>query len=828
MKSTLALVLQSIYRRKNQSVLLITVLTISFAFAFIVLGYSYSVAATNEQYRADTYGSWYGMLANSNSETIEYVESTDWLNKSGTITTVGTVSGSNIGTLSESMTDMGISMNSGRLPKNDNEIAIEADVLSGLGYDYELGQEITITVNVDTDVAGQSAIVSETFTLCGIIKEYTSIWSAVGTTANLNSAVITEDAMNNLLAKANEYVSTMYPDEGITVSEPETTLFFTVKSGYENEASSDSYLRKAIINYTVSATNEETSFNILYVAIIFAVSLLAVVVVYVLNMQKEVERTVRMRSIGASKRQVLSLVALETLIICVPAIILGTAFGVAGMWLLLKFGMYSGSVNIVVNLPVRILLSAGLIWILGVLIVRAITFATVLSTPLTGHMTMSVSGKKKAQTFQRILVCALSLILCFVVVFTSMNVIQPSYTYDSVSSSWSYMVSPAYTVPTVTDDVVDLILSVPGITDVQSSSTQDVTYVKFESAEVDSVQLYVIDDPTDWHSENSLVSFDFSDLDIDSFMNGDSVMFAVVSHDELITPEVGDSLTIGFDLYSCSTSNDYYFLNEGTATQQSEITTTISGISVKKLTSDNSDALDYSYYIVCSTAFLQKLIDMIPEGYCLTNESLSSRTITYVSGEEAGYWASYIYTDSNAEFLSTDAVLASIASNAGLSMLSVREYNYATAQNWLQQLILVSVSGSCIVLVVLLILISTINLESQQEKKKYGILRAIGMSKYQQRLAFLKQALFRAIPAVVIAWGSYLGYYVYTQRSSFSEGETVLTVISRYFENLTKYTNLTILIPMITVVMLVMVILVCFIPKRKLNRYTLMEMLHDE
>lgn len=821
-KTIFSLAFQGLKRRRSQTFLILAVLTISFAFAFIVLGYSYSITATNEQYRTDTYGSWYGMISSSVDKDYEYLESAELAEEVGDITTYATINGSGIGTISDSVTDLGISMNSGRLPENEDEIAMEADLLSALGYDYELGQEIEFTVTFITDYNGVYVYLDKTYTLCGVIKEYSSIWSVLGDTT-LNSAIITEDAANALVSEANHKTF---------VSDPVSTCFFTIKSGSEEAVASDSYLRsrKVATNYAISVSGEEASLNILYVAIIFVVSLLAVVVIYILNMPKEVQRMVRMRSIGASKRQILAMIALESLILCIPAIILGTVLGTVGMWLILKLGVYSGSVDIVVSIPTNIILCAGLVWILGILLVRGVTYITVLSTPLTGRMTMGTKSKRKSQTLQRVLISILSLILCFTVVFTALNVIYPAYTYDSVSSTWSYMIANTYATPKVTDETIDLILSVPGITDVQSDSKEDITDITFGTTEIDNVKLVVIDDPSDWHNENTYgYNFDFSNLDYEAFMSGDAVLFSVVSDSKLETPEIGESVTIGFDMYSCyaSSREGQYILDDG-ETLHSEITTTVGGVSFEKVQTSVVDALGCSYYIVCSKNFMQKMVDQIPEGYCMINENYSTRYITYVSGEEVGYRSSYIYANSTAEFLSTDAVIASIASNAGLSMNSLREYNYATAQNWLQRLILLSVSGGCIALVVILILASTVKLESEQEKKKYGVLRAIGMSKNQQRLSFLRQALARAISAVVIAWIGYLGYCVYTNRSALSEGGTVTAIIRSYFGNLERFANMSILMPALVVGMLTIVCLVLFVPKHKLGRYTLMEMLRSE
>lgn len=57
-----------------------------------------------------------------------------------------------IGTLDEVLTDIGnISMYEGRMPEKDNEIAMDLPSLAALGYSYEVGQTVTVTIVIYPD-----------------------------------------------------------------------------------------------------------------------------------------------------------------------------------------------------------------------------------------------------------------------------------------------------------------------------------------------------------------------------------------------------------------------------------------------------------------------------------------------------------------------------------------------------------------------------------------------------------------------------------------------------------------------------------------------------
>ena len=56
MKNMFSLALQGLLRKKQQTILVVSILTISFAFAVMMISYTSSIVKTNEEYRYDTYG----------------------------------------------------------------------------------------------------------------------------------------------------------------------------------------------------------------------------------------------------------------------------------------------------------------------------------------------------------------------------------------------------------------------------------------------------------------------------------------------------------------------------------------------------------------------------------------------------------------------------------------------------------------------------------------------------------------------------------------------------------------------------------------------------
>ncbi len=131
-----------------------------------------------------------------------------------------------------------------------------------------------------------------------------------------------------------------------------------------------------------------------------------------------------------------------------------------------------------------------------------------------------------------------------------------------------------------------------------------------------------------------------------------------------------------------------------------------------------------------------------------------------------------------------------------------------------------SVSCACIAFVALVILSSTIRLETQREKKQYGILQALGMSRRQRNLRLIGTALARSVTSVALGWGVCKLYAYIKNTGAIVKESTVSIIPNSYMSGIAPV--------ILTVVLFIVIFLICYISKSGLNKYTLMEMLRDD
>ncbi|MCD7785025.1 MAG: ABC transporter permease [Oscillospiraceae bacterium] len=831
-KYIFSLALEGTRRRKSQTILVVAILAVSIAFVVMMISSTDSITETNKDYRYSVYGSWYGAIGNGMDGDEVFLTSQEWLDSLGVSTSCGTISTSYytsaFGTIDENLSDMGITLIDGRLPQEYNEIAVEESLISALGLECEVGDTVTLNISyMNSD--GGAVSVRRNFTLCGIISDYTQLW-AVSDYTTLVGAVVTEDTLEAVVSEAKA--------KGATNSYG-TSYFFTVIDGYEEEMQMDvnNYLRESrpegllsslksvAVNTRAYGSNEtDSDYNITYIAMIFVISLIAVIVIYVLQMQTEIRKIVHLRSLGSTKGQLALLITYESLITCIPAMIIGTIVGAIGTWLLLRLSVFGGSVAVTVSIPWGILLSAIVLWILGVLVIRMVTFMVALATPLTGRMGMTTKKKKFYVRLQRILISTMSIVLCASVIFTVLNSLSPLYgykywsnMYDYSLSRWTYLANVnagdqeelynTNSLEVITDENIEAILSVPGINNARGYTQMEINVLV--DSEAKDAYIYVIDSTKDWSGV-----FDLSGIDTEAFENGDGILLAFTSKDYNPGFSKGDTITLCPDT----------FLGAIEAFVDGEV-----------MDIDIVDSVSYSYIgstgsdfaVVCSRAYFQKILSAMPDNIKWYGGTSNSGFYNY---SKVGFTDLFVYADRNIADSATDKTLTSTISNLNININSnQRTVNKTYAQDNFQSVILLFVSGGCIAVVVLIILFSTIRLETQREKKRYGILQAIGMSHKQRNLELMRTAFIRATVAVVLGWGAYFITVIFGNLNSLKEeSATVLSFLSDYMSELTTRYISDVTMIVMTVVVFAVILAICYISKLVLNKYTLMEMLRED
>ena len=330
--------------RKRSSFLIFFVLFLSFTCAMISLSLTESMDKTNEECRYDTYGIWEGAVLNANERELDFLGQTPFIQESGMAQGYGKIAGnSGIGTVDDHLWKMGrLGLNSGRLPKSGDEVAVEADVLSALGYDYELRQKIDLTVSVPAQYLDEqkqeedafpSIQVTKTYTLCGVLKEYTNLWEA-GRKATLNSAILTEKGAQELFLEAKTQQEEMVPLPPVKncffiMKNHDTSKICEINEGLKQE---DAEIQQEVLINTYAYPDvQQMEKKQLFHWAIFIVSLVAIVCLYMLQVRRQVYQIALFRSIGITKKQLRILIFFETALLGFPAAVLEHYRGIGDM-----------------------------------------------------------------------------------------------------------------------------------------------------------------------------------------------------------------------------------------------------------------------------------------------------------------------------------------------------------------------------------------------------------------------------------------------------------------------------------------------------------------
>ncbi len=914
------LAVQGLRRRRKSSLLVFAVLCLSFCFAIITLSVSGSMIKTNEEYRLDTFGQWQGAVVDGMPEDEAFLRGEEWVLRLGTSQNAGTISTERgqafIGFVDEDFLQIGrLGLQEGRLPENENEIALEADVLSMLGYDYAIGQTVTVPISFSTDKALVRVDLEKDFTLCGVIREYADLWAADSTiTLPLNSAIITPAAAEELDALAKAKASEMMAEAKAAIEEAkkkgdeseerlsqqaefailQESPLYIFTSARETEdikgLLGKDLLSRFVGNTLAYGETREAEVYQVYVWLIFGVTVFAVLCIYAIQMQKQVRQYALFRSIGIKKSQLRKLVLFETLLLCVPAAVFGAAFGAFGTWAVLKLAVYSGSVPVQVSIPWTLLGPLALVWFFGIVLARLVILQIALREPLTGRIAMESKKARRWKRAQKALIGALSALFGAVTVFTVMNSsvffnridIQSNYPSYTFNNGGGYAEKKG---PLITEKLIQTLEAVPGVKKVRvvGSLEAELTFEGMEendffnlAKEVREYEMGTVSGEISKYEDGlgvrvyAVPEGNYEDylrpreigLDVEAFREGEQVVVSFPQDTDgrfyLNYPIYAEDVD-GEGGYSISTerrsANDtglrsgdsvhlrFYgkeaLTHDPQAREQlSEFEVPVGAILPLTGTGKNAPAgLDGNFdpYVVwCSEAFAKKVFASAQEfpqkGYVVGNYSIKS------AGKSFGYTDGEILTDGNAGYLSTDAVAAQICGQNRVTFSNDREFWSAAIQEQFQTLILLFAGGGCVFLVLILLLGNTQAMETKREKKSFGILQALGMSKRQLKGKLKLSAFSRGLLGALVGWtvmGGYVILSAYRSYLALLEGpeELWLTPMEALGEQIDSFlaagANLRTVL-LLTAGIIVLAAFITLLSKRSLLRGGPMEKLRDE
>jgi len=178
----------------------------------------------------------------------------------------------------------------------------------------------------------------------------------------------------------------------------------------------------------------------------------------------------------------------------------------------------------------------------------------------------------------------------------------------------------------------------------------------------------------------------------------------------------------------------------------------------------------YPYTVWCSEGFVRKLFSDIPPGTVFLHHNGWGIQV----GSEFGYSYADIYTDQTANYLSTDTTITRLINEFGLYRYTAstqREYNDTRRQEEQQAVVLLGAGGGCLCLVLLLILANTLAAEAEQERRHYGILQSLGMSRKQMGARLLRTALFRGLASAAAGWLVFGGFLLFSIWSTVEQSD---------------------------------------------------------
>ena len=753
-KSIVPLAFQGIMRKKRSSILIFLVLLLSFAFAIASVSLVGSISKTNEEFRLNTYGEWYLAIPDGIKEDATWLQKQAWAQQTGISHGYGYVQTetgrTGIGTVDENFKTIGrLRLNSGHWPETDNEIVMEEDTLGLLGYDYTLGQEITIPVDVP---CGEKHIhFSETFILCGIIGEYTDLWVLNPNSEGrlLNGAIVTENCADQLLKTAQASLPQEYIEQGFEPNPPIPQYYVCVLSEQQEQAKEamDGYLaasrekgdRRSCVNSLVYQGIAVAEYDTFYAYVIAVVAMLAVLCVYIIQLPAETKSFATLRSLGITRGQMGMLLLTESLLLCIPALVLGIPASIGVTRLAMRFLVYAGSVAIQVAIPWNAVYSIALLWLAVVMISRLLVYLVTLCTPLTGRMQMQQKKVIRANAFRSILIVILLILFCFVTIFTSMEVLSPN---DNRKAWGSY---PAYTIRadgTISQTKVDLLKQIPGVSKVEGFGELWVN-LSYPGIEEREVYLYAVNEEQ-WEE-----TFCFGE-DREAFHNGELVLILFPDETVPLHPDVDRNFVYPEDDITLK-----LYDGNGICIMESKPTPAKVRLAYEYTPNKMVAGVHEPYTVVCSEVYLKELLDSMEPGTRWDKR--------YVAGEAFGYGRVYAYVEQTADDLSTDIGVAELCKKLDIRLENRREQFWANMQQNTQQVLLLCGSGICISIMILLILVSTISLETERERRSFTILQRLGMSPWQRNRRILGKAFGRSFCGIAAGWLLYIAYKTVSQ-----------------------------------------------------------------
>ncbi len=228
-------------------------------------------------------------------------------------------SGTAIGWLEEDAKELYYqSLIEGKLPQKENEIAIEKDALSNIGIDYKLGEKITVDLYVQNGSQIKEEPMKKEYTLVGILNDKKANISDLhyNLCEDIPAAFVADGTMVEIGGKESLHCWLLSGKEG------DMGPYIQVVNKYR-EQGNDSfglYLTGGYeYTYTIAdmfGVEAPYLLMLVFVAVLALVSNIGIVNAFSTNLKERKKQIGLLRSVGATKRQIIKIYSRETFVLC--------------------------------------------------------------------------------------------------------------------------------------------------------------------------------------------------------------------------------------------------------------------------------------------------------------------------------------------------------------------------------------------------------------------------------------------------------------------------------------------------------------------------------
>ncbi|MEE1086185.1 MAG: FtsX-like permease family protein [Schaedlerella sp.] len=315
---------QKVFHSKHLNSGIGIILFLIFLLGMTIVVYTDSYETTLMNHRKQTYGSWHAAFYNTNEETYQEIADHATINITGTMSVFASIYDETetiiggLGYVNDALVNIGnLQLLDGNFPVNDNEIAIEASYLTRLGYSYELDQDITLSL-LYTNENGEIKNDIRTFSLCGILKNYSEHWKT-NTNQMVSFFTTPEFCQNNLSSAPISF-----------------HVFSKLDSAYENNVDSLSVFCKNIKNFVKNdyvykeySDNGNSSQNSdVLQTVILLVGCISIVILINNDIMHKRNTFITMRLIGAKRIQIIKLFFKDKFPVILVSSLLGIICGI--------------------------------------------------------------------------------------------------------------------------------------------------------------------------------------------------------------------------------------------------------------------------------------------------------------------------------------------------------------------------------------------------------------------------------------------------------------------------------------------------------------------